>query len=71
MAGSYSYFWDAETIIIFIQFKLNKIKRQGNGGSHIRYFLATPITSQLNFSHWDNSAIHDYAVRYENIVCIK
>lgn len=45
--------------------------RQGNGGFRIRCFLATPITSQLDLDHWDNEAMNGYAVRYENMVCIK
>ena len=29
--------------------------------------LATPITSPLDFPHWDNSAMDGYAVRYEDV----
>ncbi|MBE9166893.1 molybdopterin molybdotransferase MoeA [Pleurocapsales cyanobacterium LEGE 06147] len=29
--------------------------------------LATPITSRLDFPHWDNSAMDGYAVRYEDV----
>ncbi|MBD2361497.1 molybdopterin molybdotransferase MoeA [Anabaena minutissima FACHB-250] len=29
--------------------------------------LATPVTSPLDFPHWDNSAMDGYAVRYEDI----
>ncbi|MBE9006984.1 molybdopterin molybdotransferase MoeA [Fortiea sp. LEGE XX443] len=29
--------------------------------------LANPITSQLDFPHWDNSAMDGYAVRYEDV----
>lgn len=29
--------------------------------------LASPVTSQLNFPHWDNSAMDGYAVRYEDV----
>ncbi len=29
--------------------------------------LATPITSKLDFPHWDNSAMDGYAVRYEDV----
>ncbi|MBW4561705.1 MAG: molybdopterin molybdotransferase MoeA [Mojavia pulchra JT2-VF2] len=29
--------------------------------------LATPITSNLDFPHWDNSAMDGYAVRYEDV----
>ncbi|BAY32398.1 molybdenum cofactor synthesis domain-containing protein [Nostoc carneum NIES-2107] len=29
--------------------------------------LATPVTSQLDFPHWDNSAMDGYAVRYEDV----
>ncbi|MEH2024585.1 molybdopterin molybdotransferase MoeA [Nostoc sp.] len=29
--------------------------------------LATPVTSPLNFPHWDNSAMDGYAVRYEDV----
>ncbi|MEH2088255.1 molybdopterin molybdotransferase MoeA [Nostoc sp.] len=29
--------------------------------------LATPVTSPLDFPHWDNSAMDGYAVRYENV----
>jgi molybdopterin molybdotransferase len=29
--------------------------------------LATPITSQLDFPHWDNSAMDGYAVRYADV----
>jgi len=29
--------------------------------------LASPITSQLDFPHWDNSAMDGYAVRYEDV----
>ena len=29
--------------------------------------LATPITSQLDFPHWDNSAMDGYAVRYTDV----
>ncbi|WP_414562394.1 MULTISPECIES: gephyrin-like molybdotransferase Glp [unclassified Anabaena] len=29
--------------------------------------LATPVTSELDFPHWDNSAMDGYAVRYEDV----
>jgi molybdopterin molybdotransferase len=29
--------------------------------------LATPVTSNLDFPHWDNSAMDGYAVRYEDV----
>jgi molybdopterin molybdotransferase len=29
--------------------------------------LATPVTSQLDFPHWDNSAMDGYAVRHEDV----
>ena len=29
--------------------------------------LATPVTSQLDFPHWDNSAMDGYAVRYADV----
>ncbi|MBD2339656.1 molybdopterin molybdotransferase MoeA [Calothrix sp. FACHB-156] len=29
--------------------------------------LAIPVTSQLDFPHWDNSAMDGYAVRYEDV----
>lgn len=29
--------------------------------------LATPVTSQLDFPHWDNSAMDGYAVRYTDV----
>lgn len=29
--------------------------------------LASPVTSQLDFPHWDNSAMDGYAVRYEDV----
>ncbi|MBW4688192.1 MAG: molybdopterin molybdotransferase MoeA [Komarekiella atlantica HA4396-MV6] len=29
--------------------------------------LATPVTSSLDFPHWDNSAMDGYAVRYEDV----
>lgn len=29
--------------------------------------LATPVISQLDFPHWDNSAMDGYAVRYEDV----
>ncbi|MEH2044138.1 molybdopterin molybdotransferase MoeA [Nostoc sp.] len=29
--------------------------------------LATPVTSPLDFPHWDNSAMDGYAVRYEDV----
>ena len=29
--------------------------------------LACPVTSQLDFPHWDNSAMDGYAVRYEDV----
>ncbi|PAX59459.1 molybdopterin molybdotransferase MoeA [Brunnivagina elsteri] len=29
--------------------------------------LAVPITSELDFPHWDNSAMDGYAVRYEDV----
>jgi molybdopterin molybdotransferase len=29
--------------------------------------LALPVTSQLDFPHWDNSAMDGYAVRYEDV----
>ncbi|MGB3237714.1 MAG: gephyrin-like molybdotransferase Glp [Geitlerinemataceae cyanobacterium] len=29
--------------------------------------LATPVTSKLDFPHWDNSAMDGYAVRYEDV----
>ena len=29
--------------------------------------LATPVSSQLDFPHWDNSAMDGYAVRYEDV----
>jgi molybdopterin molybdotransferase len=32
-----------------------------------RRILATPVTSSLDFPHWDNSAMDGYAVRYEDV----
>lgn len=29
--------------------------------------LAMPVTSPLDFPHWDNSAMDGYAVRYEDV----
>jgi molybdopterin molybdotransferase len=29
--------------------------------------LATPVTSELDFPHWDNSAMDGYAVRYKDV----
>ena len=29
--------------------------------------LAAPVTSQLDFPHWDNSAMDGYAVRYVDV----
>jgi molybdopterin molybdotransferase len=29
--------------------------------------LASPVTSQLDFPHWDNSAMDGYAVRYDDV----
>jgi molybdopterin molybdotransferase len=29
--------------------------------------LASPVTSELDFPHWDNSAMDGYAVRYEDV----
>ncbi|MCJ8279232.1 MAG: molybdopterin molybdenumtransferase MoeA, partial [Rivularia sp. ALOHA_DT_140] len=29
--------------------------------------LATPVTSQLDFPHWDNSAMDGYAVIYQDV----
>ncbi|MDB9376061.1 gephyrin-like molybdotransferase Glp [Nodularia sphaerocarpa] len=29
--------------------------------------LSTPVTSKLDFPHWDNSAMDGYAVRYEDV----
>ncbi|NER49979.1 MAG: molybdopterin molybdotransferase MoeA [Symploca sp. SIO1A3] len=31
--------------------------------------LAVPVTSQLDFPHWDNSAMDGYAVRYADVQC--
>lgn len=31
--------------------------------------LALPVTSHLDFPHWDNSAMDGYAVRYEDVKC--
>ena len=33
----------------------------------IERILAAPIVSQLDFPHWDNSAMDGYAVRYEDV----
>ncbi len=33
----------------------------------VNRILATPITSQLDFPHWDNSAMDGYAVRYADV----
>ncbi|WP_017315688.1 molybdopterin molybdotransferase MoeA [Mastigocladopsis repens] len=33
----------------------------------IARILASPVTSQLDFPHWDNSAMDGYAVRYEDV----
>ncbi|MGI0490629.1 gephyrin-like molybdotransferase Glp [Alkalinema pantanalense CENA528] len=30
--------------------------------------LATPVSSELDFPHWDNSAMDGYAVRYDDVV---
>ncbi|HYW19641.1 MAG TPA: gephyrin-like molybdotransferase Glp [Nodularia sp. (in: cyanobacteria)] len=32
-----------------------------------RRIIATPVTSKLDFPHWDNSAMDGYAVRYEDV----
>ena len=29
--------------------------------------LAIPVTSELDFPHWDNSAMDGYAVRYDDV----
>lgn len=33
----------------------------------IERILAAPVVSELNFPHWDNSAMDGYAVRYEDV----
>uniref|UniRef100_UPI001D104EDA molybdopterin molybdotransferase MoeA n=1 Tax=Nodularia sp. LEGE 04288 TaxID=1828639 RepID=UPI001D104EDA len=32
-----------------------------------RRIISTPVTSKLDFPHWDNSAMDGYAVRYEDV----
>ena len=34
----------------------------------IERILASPVVSQLDFPHWDNSAMDGYAVRYEDVL---
>ncbi|MGP1382034.1 MAG: molybdopterin molybdotransferase MoeA [Thainema sp.] len=36
-------------------------------GAVLQRILAAPVTSELDFPHWDNSAMDGYAVRYEDV----
>lgn len=36
-------------------------------GAVLQRVLAAPVTSELDFPHWDNSAMDGYAVRYEDV----
>lgn len=60
---------DAEAIILNLVQPLNKqqdIEIVDLSAADHR-ILATPVTSQLDFPHWDNSAMDGYAVRYEDV----
>jgi molybdopterin molybdotransferase len=48
--------WDSEALNV-----------SGNVSGARGRILARPVTSTLNFPHWDNSAMDGYAVRFEDI----
>jgi len=59
---------DAQTIIFnLVQPLQHPQDTQVGDLSSVNNILATPITSQLDFPHWHNSAMDGYAVRYADV----
>ena len=59
---------DAQTIIFNLVQPLQHPQDTEVGNlSSVNPILATPITSQLDFPHWHNSAMDGYAVRYADV----
>lgn len=57
---------EAETLILESVQAIGEIERVGLAECRSR-ILAAPITSKLDFPHWDNSAMDGYAVRFEDV----
>ncbi len=62
---------DAEEIIFNLVQPLNKKwdREVVTLLTAIDRILALPVTSELDFPHWDNSAMDGYAVRYDDVKC--
>ncbi|MBW4642801.1 MAG: molybdopterin molybdotransferase MoeA [Goleter apudmare HA4340-LM2] len=60
---------DTETIILNLVQPLNHQRDTEVVDllSALGRILAAPVTSQLDFPHWDNSAMDGYAVRYQDV----
>ncbi len=60
---------EAEKIIFDLAKPLNHLKDLENVNllTAIGRILASPVTSQLDFPHWDNSAMDGYAVIYQDV----
>ncbi|MBD1825465.1 molybdopterin molybdotransferase MoeA [Cyanobacteria bacterium FACHB-DQ100] len=57
---------EAETLILESVQAIGEIERVGLAACRNR-ILAAPIASNLDFPHWDNSAMDGYAVRFEDV----
>lgn len=59
----------AETIILDLvrEFDPHQDGETVNLGASFNRILATPVVSQLDFPHWDNSAMDGYAVRFGDV----
>ncbi len=60
---------DAETLILDLVTPVDGLEKVSVENSLGRV-LGQPTRSQLDFPHWDNSAMDGYAVRYEDVVTV-
>ncbi|MGD1857885.1 MAG: gephyrin-like molybdotransferase Glp [Leptolyngbyaceae cyanobacterium] len=60
---------DAETLILDLVTPVEQVEMVDLGTSLDRV-LGQSVSSQLDFPHWDNSAMDGYAVRYEDAVTV-
>lgn len=61
----------AERLIFTLIHPLNQVETLRLGSSDgLGRVLAAPVTSQLDFPHWDNSAMDGYAVRADDVTSV-
>ena len=61
---------DAEKLILDLVTPVDGLEMVSVENS-LRRVLGQPISSPLDFPHWDNSAMDGYAVRYDDVATLR